>query len=178
MKKISVISLMLVLCMCVLSFAGCAKKEESDAPDGMKLASGEQVDYYMYVPETWKVDNSQLYTAAYFSSGDATSISATAYGISADITSVDAWWALFEEEMAGVYSEISEVTSTDAKIDGIEGKEYTFSATLGEQEYNFIVTAVINNYYVYYITYTSIPEYNEDHLEERVQVIDAFRFKD
>ena len=67
MKKISVISLMLVLCMCVLSFAGCAKKEESDAPDGMKLASGEQVDYYMYVPETWKVDNSQLYTAAYFS---------------------------------------------------------------------------------------------------------------
>ena len=178
MKKISVISLVLVLCMCVAAFAGCAKKEESDAPDGMKLASGEKVDYYMYVPETWKVDHSELYTAAYFSSGDATSISATAYGISADITSVDDWWTLFEEEMAGVYSDISEITSTDAKIDGIDGKEYTFSATLGEQEYNFIVTAVINNYYVYYITYTSVPEYNEDHLEERVQVIDAFRFKD
>ncbi len=178
MKKISVISLMLVLAMCVAVFSGCAKKEETEAPDGMKLASGEKVDYYMYVPETWKVDNSELYTAAYFSSGDATSISATAYGISAEITTVDAWWTLFEEEMAGVYSNISEIAKADAKIDGIDGKEFTFSATLGDQEYNFIITAVIKDYYVYYITYTSIPEYNEDHLEERTQVIDAFRFKD
>ncbi len=178
MKKISVISLILVLTMCVAVFSGCGKKEETDAPDGMKLASGEKVDYYMYVPETWKVDNSELYTAAYFSSGDATSISATAYGISVEIATVDDWWKLFEEEMAGVYSEISEITAADAAIDGIKGREYTFSATLGEQEYNFIITAVIKDYYVYYITYTSIPEYNEDHLEERVQVIDAFRFKD
>ena len=65
----------------------------------------------------------------------------------------------------------------EASIDGIDGKEYSFSATLGEQEYNFIITAVIKDYYVYYITYTSVPEYNEDHVEERAQVIDAFRFK-
>ena len=72
MKKISVIALVLAFCMCFCLLAGCgAKDNKSSAPKGMKLASGENVDYCMYVPENWKVDKSDLYTSAYFSSGDA-----------------------------------------------------------------------------------------------------------
>lgn len=180
MKKISVISFILALVMCIAVFAGCSKKKEQeiDTPDGMILASGDKVDYYMFVPETWKVDKSDLYTAAYFSHGDATSISTTAYGINADIEKVDDWWKLFEEEMKSVYTDVSKVKKSDAKIDGIKGKEYSFTAKLAEQEYNFIITAVLKDYYIYYITYTSTPEYNEDHLEERTEVIEAFEFKD
>lgn len=176
MKRI--IALVLCLAALLCTFAGCAKEQDSEVPKGMQLASGENVDYFMYVPEAWKVDKSELYTAAYFSAGDATSISATAYGISAEIQSVSDWWKAFEPQMTALYKDVSEITETEARIDGIEGREYSFTAKLNEKEYNFIVTAVIKDLYVYYITYTSTPEYNEDHLEERVQVIENFDFKD
>ena len=178
MKKISVISLILATVMCLFAFCACAKeKDEIKAPQGMILASGEKVDYYMFVPETWKVDKSELYTSAYFSHGDATNISTTAYNINtAEIKTVDDWWAGFEKQMKDVYKDVSEIKAADAKIDGIKGREYSFSAKLAEKEYNFIITAVIKGDNVYYITYTSTPEYNEDHLEEREQVIESFKF--
>ena len=174
MKRIIALALALVMCLAV--FCSCSKKE-SDAPAGMKLASGDNVDYYMYVPEAWRVDKSDLYTSANYSSGDPTSISATAYAISSDIPTLDDWWKVFEKEMKTVYADVSKVEKSSAKLGGIKGKEFTFTANLGEQKYNFIITAVIKDYYVYYITYTSIPEYNENHLEERTQVVEAFEFK-
>ena len=176
MKKISVIALVLALATCLLAFSGCAKDNEKSAPSGMKLASGENVDYYMYVPESWKVDKSDLFTSAYFSSGDATSISVTAYGIGSEEKTVDDWWAKFEGEIGEVYK-LSEVKKADVKLDGIKGKQYSFSGELSEKEYNFIITAVLKDYYVYYITYTSTPDFYEDHLEELDQVIEAFEFE-
>lgn len=178
MKITSVVSLVLAAVICLFALVGCGQEKDKTVPDGMKLASGEQVDYYMYVPETWRVDKSDLYTGAYFSSGDPTSISATAYGISADIATVDDWWKTFEKQMSDVYTDVSKVAKADAKIDGIKGREYTFTAKLGGEEYTFIITAVIRDYYVYYITYTSTPEFNENHLEDREKVIDSFEFKD
>ncbi|MBQ8914643.1 MAG: hypothetical protein IJ046_00530 [Clostridia bacterium] len=175
MKKLSVVALLLALVTCFFAFVGCSKKDPS-VPDGMILASGENVDYFMYVPEGWKVDKSELYTSAYFSSGDATSISTTAYGVSAETATVDAWWKTFEPQLKSVYTDISEIAVTDAKLGGIEGKEYSFTAKLAEKEYNFIITAVVKDFYIYYVTYTSTPEYNEDHLEERVKVIESFEF--
>ena len=173
-KKI--LSVVLALVMCLAVFCSCSKKDPS-APSGMKLASGDNVDYYMYVPEAWRVDKSDLYTSANFSSGDPTSISATAYAISSDIPTLDEWWKVFEKEMKTVYADVSEIEASNAKLGGIKGKEFSFTAKLGEQSYNFIITAVIKDYYVYYITYTSVPEYNENHLEERTQVVEAFEFK-
>lgn len=174
MKRIIAIAMALLMCLAV--FSSCSKKDP-DAPAGMKLASGENVDYYMYVPEAWRVDKSDLYTSANYSSGDPTSISATAYAISSDIPTLDDWWKSFEKEMKTVYSDVSKVEKSNAKLDGVKGKEFSFTAKLGEQKYNFIITAVIKDYYVYYITYTSVPEYNENHLEERTQVVEAFEFK-
>ena len=48
MKRIIALALALVMCLAV--FCSCSKKDPS-APSGMKLASGDNVDYYMYVPE-------------------------------------------------------------------------------------------------------------------------------
>jgi len=178
MKKISVIALLLVLCTCLTVFSGCAKKEADSAPDGMKLASGENADYCMYVPDTWKVDRSDLYTIAFFSSGDTTSISTTAYAIGTDIATLEDWWGIFEGRMdKELFSEHSDVTVSDAVLGGVEGKEYSFTAKRGEQDYNVVITAVIKDFNVYYVTYMSVPKYNEDHLEERAQIIEAFKFK-
>ncbi len=177
MKKVSIISLVLVLCMCLSVFAGCAKKSDENAPDGMKKASGDNVDYSMYVPTAWEVDSSDLYTSAYYPGRtDKTNVSATAYAIAGDIATVEDWWKMFEKDLGEIYTEMSEVTAVSARLGGIDGKDFVFTGKHGGTEYNVMITAVIKDFYVYYLTYTSTPENNENHLEERQQIVDAFRF--
>ena len=176
MRKISVVALLLAALLSLTALVSCGEKEEVKAPDGMKLASGEDVDYFMFVPEAWRVDRSDLYTSAYFSSGDATSISVSAYGLTGGVADLDSWWKSFSDEAKTVYGEFNEVESKKAKIDGIEGKEYTFTAKLGETQYNYIVTAVIKDYYVYYVTYTSTPDYFDVHKESIDKIVQEFTF--
>ena len=157
-----------------------------DIPQGMKLASGENVDYYMFVPESWNVDRSDLYTNAVFSSGDPssldhTSISTTVYAVSNDIQCVDDWWNKedgFLAELSLVYTDISEISEAEATLGGVDGIEYSFTAKLGGVEYCFVITAVWSDFYIYFVTYTSMPQYTDEHADDRAQVIESFTFKD
>lgn len=176
MKKISMLLCAALMIMSALLLVSC-NGQETDAPSGMVLASSEDADYIMYVPENWRIDKSTLYTSAYFSSGDATSISAAAYGMSYTDKTADDWWKSFEEDMQGLYTDISDVTEEGAELGGVSGTKYTFSASLNGQQYNFIITAALRSNYIYYITYTSVPEFYEDHLEELDDVIANFAFK-
>ena len=121
MKKI--ISIVCAL-LCVSLLLGACSKSEDGAPDGMKQASSDNVDYIMYVPENWKVDKSELYTSAFYSSADATSISAAANGVAADET-VETWWDGFYEKFASVYSDCSEPESADITLGGRPGARRT-----------------------------------------------------
>lgn len=176
MKKLASLFLAALICLGAIMLSSC-QETETDVPKGMKLASSEDADYIMYVPENWRVDRSTLYTSAYFSSGDTSSISTAAYGMNFTDNSVDEWWKSFEEEMSKIYTDISEVTTEDAVLGGVDGTKYTFSASLNEKQYNYIITAVIRGSYLYYVTYTSTPDYYENHLEELESVISNFAFK-
>ena len=94
MKKISMLLCAVLITMSALLLTSCGE-QTGDVPKGMILASGEDADYIMYVPENWRVDKSTLYTSAYFSADDATSISAAAYGMSYTDKTTDDWWKSF-----------------------------------------------------------------------------------
>ena len=176
-KLVKIASFILSVLLASSLFAGCSQQKEGDVPSGMKLASGEDADYLMYVPENWRVDKSTLYTSAYYSSGDATSVSATAYGMNFDDTTVDDWFEGFLKEFKEIYTDVSQPEKADAKLGGVDGRRYTFSGTLNGTVYDYIIVAVINRNYVYYITYTSTPQYYSAHLEELENVISNFEFK-
>lgn len=175
MKKtgIFLVSLLVILGM---ALGGCAK-QDPDVPAGMQLASSEDADYLFYVPQGWRVDKSSLYTAAYFSSGDATSISVTAFGMNMTDDSVSSWWESYKEQFAEIYDTMEVTAEEETELDGMDGMKYTFDATLNEKEYQYIIAAVLRENYIYYITYTSTPEYYEDHLEELDLVLEHFAFK-
>ena len=166
-----------VLIVCTLLCTVSCGKEETDVPSGMQKASDDANEYILYVPEDWKVDKSTLYTSAYYSSGDATSISVTAYGLTIGDETLDNWWLGMSEQLNTVYTDITETVEEDAVLGGIYGKKFTFSATLNGQQYNYIIIAVIKDYYVYYMTYTSTPDYYENHLTELDEVVENFVFK-
>lgn len=174
MRKTLKIAAFVMAVIAILSLASCGKTASEH--QGYILASSDKVDYFMYVPENWKVDKSTLFTSAYFSSGDATSVSATAYFTG---LSVEDWWKGFAEEFKLAYtdSNIDEAKVEEAVLGGIDGRKYSFNGKLAGQEYDFIMVAVTRGGYIYYLTYTSVPNYYEDHLEELDNIIEYFEFK-
>ena len=164
MRKTGILMLSLLLAVGAM-LSGCAQ-QDPDVPEGMQLASSEDADYLFYVPEGWRLDKSSLFTSAYFSSGDATSISATAFSMNLTDTSIE-----------GIYENVEFSDGEETKLGGEDAMKYTISATLNETDYQYIIVAALRDSYIYYITYTSTPEYYEDHLEALDQVIECFAFK-
>ena len=173
MKKTKIL---LLLLLTGVLFGGCAK-QDTEVPEGMQLASPKEADYLFYVPEGWRVDQSSLYSSAYFSSGDASSISATAFGMDLADTSVNDWWEKYKEQFQGIYEDVEFGEGEETTLGGVDAVKYTINATLNENEYRYVIVAALRDNYIYYITYTSTPEYYEDHLEALEQVREHFAFK-
>lgn len=177
MKKIiKIVSVLAVFCVL---FCSCGKDTaDIDAPDGFKLASGEEADYIFYVPEEWKVETSSLYTSAYYDeNGVKCSLSLTAYGMQFTDQTVEDWWASYTEQFNEVFDEFEVVTENAVEMGGVEGKKYEYTATLAEGKYSFLCAAVVKDQYVYYLTYTATPEQYETNLADVESAISYFEFK-
>ena len=176
MKKI--LALITLTALLVLTLAGCGDKAPSDIPKGYQIASVSDCDYVLYVPDTWMVDNQTLYTSAYHSSGDPTSISVTAGGMNFEDKTVEDWWKGYEEQFSEAFDSYELLSTEDAKLGGVDGKKFTYTAKMADGQYNFICIAVVRNDYVYYMLYTSTPEKYEAPLETLDEVVSYFEFKD
>ena len=74
--KTSVKILCAVMAALCLALCACQKTPtEVDVPHGMILASSDIVDYYLFVPQGWRVDMSGGMVSAYKSAEDPTSVS-------------------------------------------------------------------------------------------------------
>lgn len=179
MKKRSA-ALILAILMVLASLASCSK-EESEIPAGMKIASSEDTDYVMYVPENWIVDKSTLYTSAYSpayaNKGDASNVSVTAYGLGANETTVEKWFESFYETFTATYEEVSEYTTKEVEFGEQKAVQFGFSGKLNSLEYDYIIVATIHGHYIYYLTYTSTPEFAADHLTDIETITANFKFK-
>ncbi len=173
-RTISIISLFLALC---LILAGCGNKSEEGVPDGYQLASSDEADYLFYVPSGWIVDTSTLYTSAYVSAGDASSVSLTAYGLERESTTVADWWNGYTEQFGKAFTDMETVSEKEITMGGVSGIQYTYTAKMADTQYNFVCSAVIRGSNVYYMLYTSTPTYYENHLEELDGIISNFNFK-
>lgn len=191
MKRFISVILFVVMLACV--FTGCGEK--SDIPEGYKLASNESCDFDFYVPQNWTVSlSSGTVSANTNAMRDSTSISVMPGSLSSGITSLDEWWKSYVPEFQRVFGEMSEVTVTDCTLDGVEGKCYTFTASLGDPAaetaettegtasadkptvYYYEITAVIHHSRIYMMTFTSTDELYENHTDTLAEVKEYFKF--
>lgn len=176
MRKTGILLVLLLLLVGTL-LGGCGKKQDPDVPSGMQLASSDEADYLFYVPDGWRVDKSTLYTSAYYSSGDATSVSAAAFGMNLDDTTVSDWWEGYTEQFESIYDSMEVTAEEETKLGDIDAMKYAFNAVLNEKEYRYIIVAALKDNYIYYITYTSTPDYYENHLSDLDLILENFSFK-
>lgn len=168
--------------VCLYVFTGCSSGSDSWHPAGMKLASSEDADYKMWVPESWTVDMSTGITSAYAGSGDYSNVSVTAQNLSGEqnyLTPAE-YWEIYKTDLEATFPDI--VYDEDTKggisllLDKNAAMKYSYTATVTGTEFHFISVVCIRSGTVYLITYTAQPTIYENHLEEVQNILDNFSF--
>ncbi len=170
MKK----SIALGLVIMALALTGCSG--DTEAPTGYKTASGEAADYTFFVPEEWTVDLSTGATSAYCSPEDPSSVSVMAWELPHTDTTLDEWWEMNLEDISLVFQNVVVEEPENVTMDGVYGKKYTYTADLGEFSYKIQQTAAIRSGSVYLVTYTSLADTFDTHLEEVGNMLSFFRW--
>lgn len=168
--------------VCLSVFTGCSSGSDSWHPAGMKLASSEDADYKMWVPESWTVDMSTGITSAYAGSGDYSNVSVAAQNLSGEqnYLTPSEYWEIYKTDLEETFPDIAYDEDTEGGIslllDENAAMKYSYTATVTGTEFHFISVVCIRSGTVYLITYTAQPAIYENHLEEVQNILDNFSF--
>ena len=176
--KTSVKILCALLAVLTLALCACQKNPtEVDVPDGMTLASGDIVDYYLFVPADWRLDLSGGMVSAFKSSADPTSVSVMTWETPyADDTPADVW-EMYKGEFESVFSEFTVESSTSMLLDGVAAEKYVYTGKLAENTFRYTQVIAVRHSAAYLITITEITSSEADHTEEINAILDNFRWK-
>lgn len=177
-RILSTLSIVLIVC----AFTSCSDKD--DVPKGMKLASDTSVvDYSLFVPEEWMIVTRNGATSVQVSKTDCSSVSVAQWNLTDEISSIDAWWEDYKEQMNNIFAEMTVVTEGEKTVvDGKAASKYIYYGTFNGVKYTYMVVATIRNNSIYVITYTSMGEVDDEknlfakNLGTVNSIIENFRF--
>lgn len=173
MKRI--ISVAIAVLLAVSCLASCAS--DSDVPAGMTRASDEIVDYDLFVPDGWIVDQTGGAVAAYCSEQDPTSVSVMVWNLpNADTTLAD-WWETYRSEFETIFADFTVESTETALLDGAAAMKYVYTGKLGEATYRYTQTACIRRGSVYLMTFTENTAILTDHADDFSKILTYFRWR-
>ena len=149
-------------------------------PTGMKLASGNDVAYYFFVPESWTVNRDEAIYAAYLEE-DRSSVSIVPYEPQVDGMSVAEFFTMCQDMMKetageGGY-ELLGYSTEGVTLGGRQATVYEYRYTVGGVEYRYKQVIAAYRSMLYSLTYTALPEHYDAHLEDVNAIIGAFAFR-
>ena len=175
MKKTAAAAAVLAAVM-IFSLACSARID--GAPDGMKLISTEDVEYYLYVPQEWVEDISTGVVTAYVSETDRSNISLAAFDLEDPNTTPAAFWEKYEEDLRSTFPSAVFGEASSAVVDGaFAAEQRTFKAEISGSEYEFLETVFIRAGVAYILTYTALSDKFDSHLDDVRDIISAIRFR-
>lgn len=150
----------------------------ADAPEGMMLASNDDVAYRFYVPKSWVLDKNLPTSSAYVSESDRSNVNVTVYMPEEDhIESVDDFWATCLEELKKGMEIVGEIKGTEVTVDGRPGKTYEYTANVSGKTYRFAQTITSYRGMIYTITYTATEANYDTHRDTYSDILAAFDFR-
>ena len=151
--------------------------KDENSPSGMKLASNTDiVDYSLYIPDSWIIDNQTGNTLAHVSDSDKSSIQVGQWNFTKNLKDFDTWWVEYKKQLERVSTvvEISELT--DTTVNGVAAKKAEYIIKVGSNEYKCLVNAIVRKNSVYVILYTSTLDGYDANTDDVKAIIDNFKF--
>lgn len=149
---------------------------DANAPQGMQIASGDEVEYLFYVPASWSPNKtSNVYAAT---APDGSFVSVVSYLPSSDGISVEGYFEKSEEMMKTTsgtqYERISEKETT---LGGGKALQYEYEYTIGGVTYRYLQIIIGYKSMIYNLTYTALPQNFEANRADVEAIIAAFTFR-
>ena len=200
MKKALIVLLTLIIC--TMGLVSCSSADDY-VPAGYVLASSKDVDYKLYVSDTWVVDMSTGVTTAYVSSSDLSNISFMGFELDSsiininngegqtssetdgevdkdDIVSVDDYWQYYASSFEQTFSDMVYETEGDNFLLGsnkLKAKKYVYTATVTGIKFRFLQVVAIQNKTVYIFTYTAREEAYDNNIEKVNEILGYLELK-
>ena len=150
---------------------------DADAPDGMMLASSDDVAYRFYVPEGWTLDRALPTSSAYVSESDRSNVNVTVYMPEATQMTAEEYWSQCEQQLTAVLGDYTLLSTTSGTLDTRPSNTYVYTATVGGNLYRFAQTVASYRGMVYTVTYTALDEVYDSHADEYAAILAAFDFR-
>ena len=159
-----------------------AKALDADVavPEGMQLASGDEVAYRFFAPKDWIVDREQRIFAAYAPS-DLSSVSVVPYMPDVESMSVEQFFELCMARMTATageegYAQLAEPTKM--QLGGREATVYTYSYRIGGRDFYYLQAVAAYKSMIYSVTYTAgTQEAFDAHMSDVNAILSAFQFR-
>ncbi len=150
-----------------------------EAPQGMKLASGEDVAYRLYIPNDWSIRYDQSIYSGYVEA-DGTSVSVMPYMHNSGSISVADYFAMSRQQMEDVAGEggFTLVSTTEnATLGERKATVYEFYFRVGGVDYHYRQYIAVYRGMIYCVTYTAKGEAYDAHMAEFDAIVSAFQFR-
>ncbi len=153
-------------------------KVDKNTPEGMKIASSDNLEYRFYVPEAWICNSESGVSEAYYPESEKTNVTVTSYSPNEAMT-LDSYIEMTDKNYQNTLAGYSvEYITKDMTVADKPAAELAFTAKYGETEY--VIRQVIVYYpqleLFYNITYTATAD-APLHTEDFEAMIDAFTFR-
>lgn len=150
---------------------------DAHAPEGMKIASDNEMEYFFFVPTNWSVN--EVGNACGATAPDGSFMSVVSYLPSGEgVINVSDYFARSEELMratsGGQYQRISEAEIT---VGGGKALQYEYEYTIGGVTYRYLQVIFGYKSTIYNLTYTALPQNFEANRADVEAIIGAFTFR-
>jgi len=149
---------------------------DKHTPEGMKIASGDDTEYRLYVPSAWICSSQKATGFAYYPESTRSNVSVTSYSPAEVMTAAEHW-----EEVREVYAEeldgfevLSEGTYRVANRDAVDVVYRVWDGTVC---FRIRQTILVYRDMVYTVTYTAVDECFDLHAEDVDAMLDSFTFR-
>lgn len=173
MKKIICAILLLTL---VTTLFSC--KNDPETPEGMQLVSTDNVAYRFYVPKTWTINmTDNTMPNAYFSAADKSNVSVMSEAVN-EINTLEGYWEYCDEKYRSQLINYEQVGEKETLlVDGGNAAKYVYRFNLDGVNYKTMQTITGKDGYIYSISYVSVIENYDLHVDTVNTIIAAFKFR-
>ena len=184
--KRSLCFLIATLTLLTLVLTGCSDKT---APDGYQNAAGDSEAFYLYVHTTWVLNNSGGTASAYYSSDDYSNVSMTCMVIDpGEMDELEEYKTITLAELESVLpdfkvvetpvdSDIPEEDRVPLTLGGRDAISFEYECTLAGETYRYKQVVTLKDDFFYLLTYTSLAENYDKHLEAVAGIVENVTFK-
>lgn len=149
-----------------------------EAPDGMKLVTGNDVAYRFFAPTDWVEGEAEAAALVYASETDRSNVTVVGYVPETEGYSVADYWAYTEKYYKDALRDYA--LTAEPREETMGGKRatvYEYTYTLGGETYRCRQAVCVYSYMLVVMTYTALPENYDAHIEEVEQMQGALTFR-